>query len=98
VTDVKGGENWRITWKLQETAKKCQQTTNRKSWSGYSLTIFSPLGDASVVADAFSRKGWKDQCGKCEQTTIKKLDSVFRMKLFTPLGGASVTACRTLRK
>jgi hypothetical protein len=66
--------------------------------SGHLLKIFSPLGDASVAADAFSREVWWGECGKCEQTTIKKFDSVLRMKLFSPLGGAPVIACRTLRK
>jgi hypothetical protein len=39
--------------KITRDSKKCHQTTNRKSGSDYSLKIFSPLGDASVAADAF---------------------------------------------
>jgi hypothetical protein len=35
------------------SCEKCQQSTNMKSGSGYSLKIFSTLGGASVAADAF---------------------------------------------
>jgi hypothetical protein len=38
---------------MQETAKKCQKTTNRKLGSGYSLKMFPSLGSASVAADVF---------------------------------------------
>jgi hypothetical protein len=95
---VKVGANWRITWKLQEVAKRYQHTTNRESWSGYLLKIFSLLEDASVAADAFSGEGRYDNCRKCQQIIIKKLDSVSGMKLFSPLAGVSVTACIALRK
>jgi hypothetical protein len=71
VTDVKGGDNWRITWKLQETAKKCQKTITRKLESGYSLKIFSPLHDVSVAALAFSREELEN--GKKNAKNVSRL-------------------------
>jgi hypothetical protein len=56
---MKAGENWRLTRNLQETAKKWRQIINRKSGSGYSLTIFSQLGSVSVAADAYHAKDGK---------------------------------------
>jgi hypothetical protein len=55
VRDVKAGENWRITWKLQDTAEKCQQITNSKSGSDYSLKTFSLLVGASLAAEPNNR-------------------------------------------
>jgi hypothetical protein len=97
---VKACDNWRITWKLQETAKKCQQTTNRKSGSGYLLKIISPLGAHSQLLNPPDANNLKTvtEGEKCQQTTNRKSGSGYLLKLFSPLRGAFLAAEPNKRK
>jgi hypothetical protein len=57
--------------KLYSGGLSFQETTNRKSGSGFSQKLYSPVGGTYVAADAFSREGFEN--GKTDAENISRL-------------------------
>jgi hypothetical protein len=75
----------RITRKRYDLGKTCQQTTDRKSRSGFQMKIFSPPGGVSVAIKIDYRRVTRKRpeiCETSQKTTDRKSLSGFRMKIF----------------